>query len=295
MTVQTFSGAWNIQESALSSAFSLLQQGKDPFPSFAGNQTPLPSVKGLYAGSMLQNQPLAGDLNGFFDWYIKYYLLDDTTGVAHLTIAGGMSRFGIWGWGNEDYAKLIKRCEANPLVRAIMIKMFTPGGTVDSTRMLAETVRDCTKIIIVHTAYCCSAGMYVASQADEIWLEPQASTVVGSIGVFYMYVNEKKALEQQGYTAEIIRAPGSEEKYKPNSIEDLDEVTRGKIVASLVEDRQEFIGFMRRGRSGKLTNEAVAFTGDIFSAKAGLKLGLADTIGSYDAATKRAIQLSKQL
>jgi len=289
MTVQTFSGAWYIQESTLSGAFSLLKDGKDPFFSYTASQTPLASVKGYFA-----NQTLAGDLNSFYDWYIKYYLLDDTTGIATITIAGGMSRFGIWSWGNEDYAKLIKRCEANPLVRAIVIKMFTPGGTVDSTRMLAETVRDCTKVIIVHTAMCCSAGMYVASQADEIWLEPQAATIIGSIGVLYIYVNEANAYEKQGLVPEIIRAPGSEEKGKPNSIEGLDEATRSALMKNLTEARQEFVGFVRRGRSGKITNEDLAFNGQVFGTKLGISLGLADNVGSYEAATKRAIQLSKQ-
>ena len=149
MTVQSFSGAWYIQESFLSGAFSHAQKGENPFSTFAQRSMGFASLKDLPV-----SQQLAGDPNAFYDWYIKYYLLDDATGVATITIAGGMSRFGFWGWGNEDYARIIKRCDQNIYVRAIVLKMFTHGGTVDSTRMLAQTVRDCSKLILVHTAMC---------------------------------------------------------------------------------------------------------------------------------------------
>lgn len=289
MTVQSFSGAWYIQESFLPAAFSLAQKGQDPFFSFAQRTMGFASFKDLPG-----NQQLSGDPNAFYDWYIKYFLLDDSTGIATITIAGGMSRFGFWSWGNEDYARLIKRCDENIYVRAIILKMFTPGGTVDSTRMLAETVRDTIKKILVHTAMCCSAGMYVASQADEIWLEPQSATIIGSIGVLYIYVNNAKAYEQQGLAPEIIRALGSEDKNKPNSIEGLDEATRALLEQNLIESRQEFVGFIRRGRAGKITDENLAFSGQVFGNKIGIKLGLADHVGSIDQTIKRAIQLSKQ-
>lgn len=288
MTVQSFSGAWYIQESFLPGAFSLAQKGEDPFFTFAQRSMGFASNRDPHF-----NQQLSGDPNAFYDWYIKYYLLDDVTGIATITIAGGMSRFGFWGWGNEDYSRLIKRCDQNIYVKAIVLKMFTPGGTVDSTRMLAEAVRDAAKKILVHTAMCCSAGLYVASQADEIWLEPQAATIIGSVGIVYIYINQAKAYEQQGLVPEIIRAPGSEDKYKPNSIEGLDDFGRAQINQGLIEGRNEFIGFMRRGRDGKITDESLAFSGHAFGCKMGIKLGLADSVGSIEQVYKRAIQLSK--
>jgi ClpP class serine protease len=289
MTVQSFSGAWYIQESSLPGAFSLAQRGEDPFFYFTQRSMGFASLKDLPV-----SQQLAGDPNAFYDWYIKYYLLDDTTGIATITIAGGMSRFGFYGWGNEDYVKLIKRCDQSSNVRAIVLKMFTPGGTVDSTKMLAEAVRDTVKTILVHTALCCSAGLLVASQADEIWLEPQSATVIGSVGIVYIYINQAKAYQLQGLEPEIIRAPGSEDKYKPNSIEGLDELGRAYIDQGLVEGRNEFVGFMRRGLGHQITDEKLAFSGQVFNWKTGLKLGIAHNAGSIEQCYKRAIQLSKQ-
>ena len=289
MTVQSFSGSWYIQESYLPGAFSLARRGEDPFFSFTQRSMGFASLKDLPV-----SQQLAGDPNAFYDWYIKYYLLDDSTGIATITIAGGMSRFGLWGWGNEDYAKLIKRCDQNGSVRAIVLKMFTPGGTVDSTRMLAEAVRDTVKKILVHTAMCCSAGMYVASQADEIWLEPQSATIIGSVGIVYIYIKQAKAYELQGLEPEIIRAPGSEDKYKPNSIEGLDEFGRSQIDQGLIDGRNEFVGFMRRGLGSQITDEKLAFSGQVFGWKMGLKLGLGHHAGSIEQCYKRAFQLSKQ-
>jgi ClpP class serine protease len=289
MTVQSFSGAWYIQESFLPGAFSLAQRGEDPFLSFTQRSMGFASLKDLPA-----SQHLAGDPNAFYDWYIKYYLLDDSTGIATITISGGMSRFGFWGWGNEDYAKIIKRCDQNPNVRAIVLKMFTPGGTVDSTKMLADTVRDTVKKILVHTAMCCSAGLLVASQADEIWLEPQSATIIGSVGIVYIFIKQAKAYEMQGLEPEIIRAPGSDDKYKPNSIEGLDDFSRAQINQDLIDGRVEFVGFMRRGLGHQITDEKLAFSGQVFNWKNGLKIGLAHNAGSYEQCCKRAIQLSKQ-
>jgi ClpP class serine protease len=263
-------------------AFPRLRAGREPFPSY------------MRAGAVA---PLSSGIDPWGEYtvdqlYLRQFQKRGGGDIAVVPIKGSMSRDGFCNMGNEQIANILSLAATEETVSAVVLHMNTPGGTVDSTRMLAETVRDFPKPVIVQTAYCCSAGVFVASQADEIWLEEQSATEVGSIGVLMVYVNEAKALEAQGYDVQIMRADGSEQKALLNGIEPLSDSTLAEVRDSLNASRREFIGFVRRGRAGKVTSDE-AFTGATFGIKKALELGLADRVGSLDAAVKRARQLAK--
>jgi len=125
-----------------------------------------------------------------------------------------MSRFGICeSGGNEFLARIIERANIQPEVKALVISTHTPGGTVDSTELLANTIRDSRKKVVGYVnGLCASAGVFALSQADEMVMENSVSAEIGSIGVLMVYVNQKKAMENEGYEVEIFRADGSEDK-----------------------------------------------------------------------------------
>ncbi|MGV3560760.1 S49 family peptidase [Larkinella arboricola] len=209
--------------------------------------------------------------------------------VAVIPIEGTMARVGFCGMGgNEETARILELAAAHPKIKSVILKMNTPGGTVDSTRMLADVVASFPKKVRVWTPFCASAGYYVASQADEIWLEDQTVSQVGSIGVLMVYVDQAEALKKEGTKITIYRADGSEKKAQVNGIEPITPEQEAEIKASLNACRSEFLGYVRRGRAGKLTSEE-AFTGEMFGPKRALELGLVDRIGSLQACINQAL------
>jgi ClpP class serine protease len=144
---------------------------------------------------------------------------------------------------------------------------------------------------VTATAYCASAGYYVASQSDEIHMEDQAASSIGSIGTLLIYENWTKHLEQQGIAMEIMRASKSQDKGLVNWIEELPDAARAELQALLDACQAEFEGAVKRGRSGKINSEDV-FTGKMYSTSQAIKLGLADRKGNLQTAIQRVLQLS---
>ncbi|OZI08249.1 hypothetical protein BWI93_10300 [Siphonobacter sp. BAB-5385] len=293
MTGLSFSGLWYINADFASQMggiiFPRLQAGKDPFPPHliqASNSNTAPRP------SLVNTKDEYGDFSED-RWYLKQFQKAGGGDVAVFPIEGSMSRNGYCNMGNEQLARIVALAKNEPSIRAAVVRPNTPGGTVDSTRMLTEAFIDFqkSKPLIAQTPFCCSAGYFSISNVQEIWLEDQTETRVGSIGVLAVYMDETKALEKQGLSVQIIRADGSEQKSLINGIEPLTDELKAQMKEEMNEARQEFIGFVRRGRAGKITSDE-PFTGAVFKNKRAIELGLADRIGSLSQAITRARQLA---
>lgn len=215
--------------------------------------------------------------------------------VLVLPIEGEMSRSGNWiYWGSELMTKLINAAAKDKDFVGIVLKMDTPGGTADATPALAEAVAEFAKVkpIVTQTAYCASAGYYVASQCTSILMEDQASSSIGSIGTLIVYENYTEQLKMQGRDIHIIRAKGSEDKARINGIEPLSEEGKKALQNAVDVCQKEFAGAVKRGRAGKISSESL--TGNMYNVSDALRLGLIDGTGDLNTAIKMVKQLAKQ-
>lgn len=303
MTGLSFSGLWYLNYSFAKQWEGIithrLAQGYDPIPATfkaaAGNADERQERWSRRAKNQAEVIDELFDDDGFYDplrGMLYEYRKAGGGSVAVIPIDGTMARVGFCGMGgNEQTAQLLQLAATHPKIKAVVLKMNTPGGTVDSTRMLADVVAGFTKPLLVWTPFCASAGYYVASQALEIWMEDQTVSQVGSIGVLMVYVDQSEALAKEGTKVTIYRADGSEKKAQPNGIEPITPEQEAQITLSLNNCRTEFLGYVRRGRAGKLSSED-AFTGEMFGQQLALELGLIDRIGSLQECINQALHLA---
>ncbi|WP_031527009.1 S49 family peptidase [Dyadobacter crusticola] len=225
------------------------------------------------------------------------YLIDAYSpdkNILVLPVTGEMSRGGGWyGYGNEFYIRQLKAAATDPDIKGVVLKFNTGGGTADSTPAFAQAVVEFKKVkpIVASVASCYSAGYYVASQCDEIFIENQAASGVGSIGTLIIYEGWAQYLKDQGIDMRIIRAKKSTDKARANWIEELSAEAEADLQASCDACQREFEGAVRRGRAGKIKSDEV-FTAKTYNADQALALGLVDAKGDLIAATKRALQLA---
>lgn len=95
----------------------------------------------------------------------------------------------------------------DPGITRVVLAMNTPGGSTIGVQETAARIARLAETKEVHAytdSLCCSAGMWLASQADHIAVT--ASAVVGSIGVFIAMLDESEALAMEGYKVELIKA-----------------------------------------------------------------------------------------
>ena len=233
----------------------------------------------------------SGIAKSWNDYLTQVYSTDKN--VLVLPVEGEMSRSGYWGYGNEFFIRQLNDAATDSDFKGAVLKMNTPGGTCDSTPAFAEAVANFQKLkpIITQTGYCNSAGIYVASQCDEIIVEDQAATSIGSIGTLLIYENYKKYLEMQGIDMEIMRATASKDKARVNWIEDLSDEARAGLQSMLDACQKEFAGAVKRGRAGKIASEEI-FSGKTYNAADAIALGLADGKGDLNFAVKRVLKLA---
>lgn len=94
-------------------------------------------------------------------------------------------------------------------VHCVILDIDSPGGTVDGTQLLADSIRGARgkgkPIYAVANGQMCSAAYWVGSAADKIYLADE-TTDIGSIGVVCTHVDASGHDEKEGYKVTEITA-----------------------------------------------------------------------------------------
>lgn len=184
-------------------------------------------------------------------------------GIATIKLHKPLDQEKSWSLdGYTDIQKDIESLIKNKEVKEIILDMDSPGGTVLGVAALAEYIykaRSIKPIIAYVNSMAASAMYWIASACSKIVLASE-TTVVGSIGVVYVHVDNSQMNEKMGYKiTEIVagkykriaseNAPLTEEgrkslqetidyfynvfltsvaKYRGKTVEDILEIAEGK-------------------------------------------------------------------
>lgn len=180
------------------------------------------------------------------------------------------------------FSQQLRQVVNDPSVKAVIIDVDSPGGTVAGVEELAQEIfsaRKQKKITAVSNCLCASAAYFLASQCSEVLVSPSSQT--GAIGVYVTHLDVSKADEMEGLKFTLISY--GENKTEGNSHEPLSD----KALAEL-QQLVDYYGLMfekavARGRGVKLEEVQQKFgQGLVFTAKDAVRLGLADRIGTLD-------------
>lgn len=104
------------------------------------------------------------------------------------------------GSSTELIAADVKQAVGDPLVRAIVLAVDSPGGAIDGTQELAHTIFNArgTKPIIAYAdGMMASAAYWIGAAADKVVMSSE-TTMVGSIGVVATHVDVSGAEKMRG-------------------------------------------------------------------------------------------------
>ena len=118
--------------------------------------------------------------------------------------AGGLS--GGTAIGGDDLSKAIRAAANDKEVKAIVLRVDSPGGSVTASDQILNAVKKAQAkgkpVIVSMGSVAASGGYYISSSANEIVAEP--GTLTGSIGVLTGKVSFGKSLDRIGVsTAEV--------------------------------------------------------------------------------------------
>lgn len=188
----------------------------------------------------------------------------------------------------EEIIEQLKIAEESPNVKAILIRVNSPGGSAAASQEIYEELKKVEKPVVVSVGDICASGAYyICCAADKIVANRSSS--VGSIGVIMQIPNLEELYNKLGIKYKTIKQGKYKDVGSPNrpltSEEEkmLEEQTR-KIY-------QQFISDVAKSRKMDIDKVKKLATGWVFIGSEAVKNGLIDEIGTYEDAIKLAAEL----
>lgn len=192
------------------------------------------------------------------------------------------------------FAESLGKAEADPEVKAVVLRINSPGGSVSASDALYDEVkrfkaRSGKPVIASVQDIGASGAYYVACAADEVMVTP--TSIVGSIGVIFQTFNVSGTMARIGVSSDAIKSATNKDAGSPLRPMTADERA---IFQRMVDDyytRFKQIVRERRGGKAKVADEVQAFDGRVVTGEESVRLGLADHTGqlrdALDLARKR--------
>jgi len=191
------------------------------------------------------------------------------------------------GTSTDAVGQRIDELAADPNVKAIVLDVDSPGGTVYGVGELADKIRETAKtkkVIGVANSEAASAAYWILSQASEVVVTPNGQ--VGSIGVYVMHVDQSEALKAIGENVTLLSA--GERKVAGNPYGPLDQTGRAELQASVDDYYDKFSRAVARGRGKAQSTVQGGFgKGGMVRAEQAVSEGMADKVGTLDSVLSR--------
>jgi protease-4 len=183
--------------------------------------------------------------------------------------------------GSEKFSRAIKRARENDKVKAVVIRVNSPGGgIVASDVMWHEIMLTKAKkpVIASMSAVAASGGYYLSMPCDTIVAQP--NTITGSIGIFGMMFNMGGFLENKlGITSDVVNTGEFSDIYTVSrSLNDFEK----SIIQSRVEEGYDsFTSKAAEGRNMSIEDLKEVASGRVWTGSQAKERGLVDILGSY--------------
>lgn len=216
--------------------------------------------------------------------------------IALIPIVGAITKYGgdCGEPGSSHYNDWVNQAKASPKIDGVLFKYDTPGGMVDGTATLADSIKSLGKpsVAFVDDGMMASAGMWLGSSSDEIFAS-QVTDTIGSIGVYTTIMDFRGWFAERGIKLHEIYAPQSSDKNK-----DYRQAIEGNydmVEAELKFIASQFIKTVKSNRKGKINLEFDnPFTGKMYTAEDAVQVGLVDGIKTLDQAVVRVAELAQE-
>jgi len=228
----------------------------------------------------------AGTVPAMLSWLKDRFRRGPVVPVVRLSgvIASGGS-FGSRTLSIESAAPLLKRAFDMRGIKAVALAINSPGGSPVQSSLIGQRIRllareKDVKVIAFVEDVAASGGYWLACAADEIIVD--ANSIVGSIGVISASFGFQDMIQRIGVERRVHTSGERKamlDPFRPEKSEDVERLHR--LQAEIHED---FKGWVRERRADKLKgDDGTLFSGEFWTGRRGLELGLVDALGELRA------------
>jgi len=175
--------------------------------------------------------------------------------------------------------------------QAVVLLVNSPGGSQVQAGIINDEIFRLKKkydkpVYAVVEESCASAAYYIASAADEIYVDK--ASIVGSIGVLMDGFGFTGTMDKLGVERRLLTAgenKGFLDPFSPRQPEQ-----RAYALKMLEQIRQQFIAVVEKGRGDRLKVTPETFSGLFWTGEQAVQMGLADGLGSLDYVAREVVK-----
>lgn len=194
--------------------------------------------------------------------------------------------------GGDTTAKQLRDARLNKNVKAIVLRVNSPGGSVSASELIrteVQALKDEGKPVVVSMGgLAASGGYWISTPADYIVASP--STLTGSIGIFGVINTFENSLGAIGvHTDGVSTSPLAEAtitKALPEQFSQMMQLT-------IERGYKTFINLVAKSRNKTPEQVDSIAQGRVWIGSDAKNNGLVDELGDFDDAVKKAAELAK--
>ena len=181
--------------------------------------------------------------------------------------------------------EIIKKAFSFKKSLAVAVVINSPGGSPVQSHLIHDFIRQQSKkykkkVLVFAEDVAASGGYLISCAGDEIYANQ--SSIIGSIGVIYSSFGFKDLIDKIGIKRRVYTAGKNKSTLDPFLDEKNEDIERLKNIQ--IDLHKDFIEVVEKSRSSKLqkTKGIELFSGEFWSGRKALELGLIDGIGSVN-------------
>jgi protease-4 len=198
----------------------------------------------------------------------------------------------------SDFREALDAAAKDPSVKAVLLRINSPGGTVTASAMMYNDLLNFKKktgkpVVTCMMDLCASGGYYLSCASDYRIAYP--TTITGSIGVIMETVNINGTLKKIGVATEAVKSAQNKDMgspFKPiagDMDKPLSENDRALLQGIIDEYYAEFKNVVKASpHKIKDADWGTVTDGRVVTGKDAARLGLIDQTGDLDAAIAKA-------
>ncbi|MBW1979948.1 MAG: signal peptide peptidase SppA [Deltaproteobacteria bacterium] len=175
----------------------------------------------------------------------------------------------------DDLVKFAK----DPSVKAIVLRVESPGGGVSPSQELYQEIRRIGKdkpVVASMGSVAASGGYYISAAAQKVFANP--GSITGSIGVIMQFANFEELFKKIGFQLEVVKSGAYKDVGNPaRKMTPRERAYLQKVIDNV---QQQFVRDVAQGRHLPEEKVSVLADGRIFTGEQARELGLVDELGS---------------
>lgn len=180
--------------------------------------------------------------------------------------------------GSSRISRFIRQARQDPEVRALVLRVNSPGGSVLGSEEIAREVSLAQAempVVVSMGGLAASGGYWVSAAADHIIAEP--TTITGSIGVVVVSFDLRQLANNLGVTFDRVKTSPYADVWSPFRSKTEEEI--GQLRETAEGIYEDFITLVAEGRDMPASSVRTLAGGRIWSGEDALEIGLVDAMG----------------